>query len=346
MDYKAGVVLRDYIIRRILLGIIVLIGVTIVTFTIARVIPSEPAARWVGPKATVEQIERAREQLGLDKPLHIQYLRYMQDMVSGDWGVSIRTRQPVVRDIRNFLPASLELTITGMLIAIIIGIPLGVFSSVHKNKIPDHAVRFFSIASVSLPTFWLAMILQLIFFKELGILPLAGRVSMEVRWMMPFENITGFNSIDTLIAGNIPAFIDVSKHLILPAVTLASYPLGLITRMIRSSMLEVLGEEHIAVGRAYGLSDHLIIYRYALKNALSPTLIVVALSFSYSLAGTFLIEAIFSWPGLGYYAALSIITADYPAIMGVTILIAILYVVLNLIVDIVQAFIDPRIKIG
>jgi peptide/nickel transport system permease protein len=338
--------LRDYIIRRLLLGLVVLIGVTIVTFTIARVVPSEPAARWVGPRATVEQIERAREHLGLDKPLHVQYWRYMRDLVSGDWGVSIRTHQPVLRDIRSFLPASLELCIAGMFIAVIFGIPLGVFSSVHKNKILDHTVRVIAIASVSLPTFWLGMILQLIFFKELDIIPLSGRVSMDVRWMMPFENVTGFHLIDTLIAGNFPAFLDVSKHLVLPAVTLAAYPLGLITRMIRSSMLEVLGEEHIAVGRAYGLSERLIIYRYALKNALSPTLIVIALSFAYSLAGTFLIEAIFSWPGLGYYAALSIISVDYPAIMGVTILIAILYVVLNMIVDIVQAFIDPRIKIG
>jgi len=323
-----------------------LFGVTVITFTIARVVPSEPAARWVGPRATHEQIEMAREHLGLDQPLPVQYWRYMRDLVSGDWGVSIRTHQPVLRDIRAFLPASLELCVTGMLMAIILGIPLGVFSSVHKNTFFDHGVRVLAIAAVSLPTFWLGMILQLLFFKELGILPLSGRVSMDVRWMMPFESITGFNLIDTLIAGNFTAFVDVSRHLILPALTLAAYPLGLITRMIRSSMLEVLGEEHITVGKAYGLSRRLIIYRYALKNALSPTLVVIALSFAYSLAGTFLIEAIFSWPGLGYYAALSIISVDYPAIMGVTILIAALYVFLNMAVDIIQALIDPRIKLG
>ncbi len=338
--------MKDFIIRRFLLGLIVLLGVTVVTFTIARVVPSEPAARWVGPRATAEQIEQAREHLGLNRPLPVQYWTYMRGLVSGDWGVSIRTHQPVLRDIGSYLPASLELCIIGMLIAIVIGLPLGVLSSVHQNTIFDHAIRVVSIAAVSLPTFWLGMILQLIFFKELGLFPLSGRVSMEARWLMPFDSVTGFNLVDSLISGNFSAFADVARHLVLPAVTLAAYPIGLITRMIRSSMLEVLGEEHITVGYAYGLPQRLMVYRYALRNALAPTLTVIALSFAYSLAGTFLIEAIFSWPGLGYYAAQSIITVDYPAIMGVTILVAGLYVFLNILVDIAQAFLDPRIKMG
>lgn len=319
---------------------------TIVTFMIARVIPSDPAARWVGPRATAEQIERAREHLGLNNSLPVQYWRYMSDLLKGDWGMSIRTHQPVLKDLKVFLPPSLELCVTGMLLAVLIGLPLGVLSSVHKDTWLDHASRTLAIAAVSLPTFWLAMILQLVFFKELGLFPLAGRISNEIRWVAPFPTVTGSNLLDSLISGNLVAFTDAVRHMVLPAVTLAAYPLGLITRMIRSSMLEVLGEDYITVGKAYGLPERTLVYRYALKNALGPTITVVALSFAYSLAGTFLIEAVFSWPGLGYYAAQSIIAVDYPAIMGVTILIAVLYVALNIAVDIIQAVLDPRIKMG
>jgi len=337
---------RAFVVRRALLGLVVLLGVTIVTFMIARVIPSEPAARWVGPKATAEQIARARIELGLDRPLHVQYYRYMSDLLRGDWGMSIRTHQPVMEDIKAFLPASLELCVVGMAISLVIGIPLGVASAVRKDSWFDHANRTFAIAGVSMPTFWLGMILQLVFFKELGILPLGGRISSQMRWIAPFPRITGAYLLDTLLSANMVAFKDAFLHIILPALTLAAYPVGLVMRMTRSSMLEVMGEDYIRVAKAYGLPHSLVIYRYALKNAIGPTITVVALSFAYSLAGTFLIEAVFSWPGLGYYAALSVITVDYPAIMGVTILIAAFYVILNTLVDIVHAVLDPRIKIG
>ncbi len=336
--------MRAYVLRRVLLGLLVLLGLTVVTFFIARVVPSDPAARWVGPRATVEQIARARVQLGLDKPIYVQYLRYMADVFRGDWGVSIVTHQPVLRDIATYLPASLELTLAGMLVAILAGIPLGVVSAVHKDRLGDHLSRTFSTGAVSLPTFWVAMVLQLVFFGCLHLLPLGGQLDLAVKLGHPVTRITGMYTIDSLLTGNWVVFWDAVLHLILPALTLATYPLGLITRMTRSSMLEALNEDYIRVARAYGLPERRIVYVYALKNAIGPTVTVIALTFAYSLAGTFLIEAVFNWPGLGHYAADAVLAADYPAIMGVTIVVAFFYVMLNLAVDILHAALDPRVK--
>ncbi len=336
--------MRTYLIRRLLLGVLVFLGLTLVTFFIARVVPSDPAARWVGPRATVEQIARARAKLGLDKPIHVQYGRYMADLVQGDWGTSIVTHQPVLRDIKTYLPASLELTISGMILAVIVGIPLGVISAAHKDRAVDHLSRAFSIGAVSLPTFWVAMVLQLVFFGYLRLLPVGGELDLAIKLAYPVHQITGSYLVDSLITGNWVVFANALLHLILPAVTLAAYPLGLITRMTRSSMLEVLNEDYIRVARAYGMTERRITYLYALKNAIGPTVTVIALTVAYSLAGTFLIEAVFNWPGLGHYAADAVLAADYPAIMGVTILVAIFYVALNLAVDVVQAILDPRIK--
>lgn len=336
--------MRAYIMRRVLLGLVVILGLTVVTFFIARVVPSDPAARWVGPRATVEQIARARVQLGLDKPLYVQYFRYMTDVFRGDWGTSIVTHQPVLRDIATYLPASIELTVFGMLLAIIVGIPLGVLSAVHKDRAIDHLSRTFSIGAVSLPTFWVAIVFQLVFFGYLHLLPLSGQLDMTVKLGYPVAHITGMYLLDSLLTGNWVVFFDALSHLVLPAVTLATYPVGLITRMTRSSMLEVLNEDYIRVARAYGLSERRIIYSYALKNAIGPTITVIALTFAYSLAGTFLIEAVFNWPGLGHYAADAVLAADYPAIMGVTVIVAFFYVIVNLVVDIVHAVLDPRIK--
>jgi len=335
---------RAFIVRRLLLGLVVVLGLTVVTFFIARVVPSDPAARWVGPRATVEQIERARVKLGLDKPIYIQYLRYMGDLLRGDWGVSIVTHQPVLRDIATYLPASLELTFYGMLLAIIVGIPLGVLSAVHKDRAVDHLSRAFSIGAVSLPTFWVAMVFQLVFFGYLHILPLGGQLDMAVKLAYSIPRVTGMYTVDALLAGNWTVFLNALEHLVLPAVTLATYPVGLITRMLRSSMLEVSNEDYIRVARAYGLPEGRVIYVYALKNAIGPTITVIALTFAYSLAGTFLIEAVYNWPGLGHYAADAVLAADYPAIMGVTIVVAFFYVLLNLLVDIIHAVLDPRIK--
>jgi len=339
----SGLKMRHYIARRLLLSLLVLFGVSVITFTIARVVPANPAAMWVGAHPTAEQIARAREELGLDKPLYIQYIRYLEGLVRGDLGVSIRTHDRVIEDIRAFLPASLELILVGMAISLVVGVPLGVFSAMRKDMFADHFSRVSSIAGVSLFTPWLGMMAQLVFFRWLGVLPVGDRIDTVISLTHPVIKVTGFYLIDSLLSGNWVAFQNVLSHIILPALTLAAYPIGLVTRMTRSTMVDILEEDYIRTARAYGLHERTIAYKYALKNAIGPTITVLALSFAYSLVETFLIETVFNWPGLGRYAALSIISLDYPAIMGVTIIVALVYVLLNLVVDLIQAYLDPRI---
>jgi len=333
----------SYVARRLLLGVLVLFGVITITFFLVRVVPSDPAASWVGPRATAQQIEEARKELGLDKPLYVQYWRYISGLVEGDWGYSIRTKQPVIEDLKAYIPATLELVLLSMVLALIFGIPLGVIAAVKQNGWPDHFCRLFSVASVSLPTFWLGMTLQLLFFRTLRILPIGGRISEMGRMMYPVQKVTGLMLLDSLITGNTLAFFDAARHIVLPCVTLAAYPIGLVARMTRSSLLEVVNEDYIRAARAYGLPERTVVLSYALKNALGPTITVLALSAGYSLVNTFLIEAIFNWPGLGSYASLAVVTSDYTAVMGVTIFTACSYVLLNLLADLLLA-IDPRVR--
>ncbi len=337
--------LRYYVLRRLLLSVLVLLGVCVITFVIARVVPANPAAMWVGTHPTAEQIARARKELGLDQPLHIQFFIYMSKLLNGDLGVSIRTHDKVLNDIASFLPASLELIGTGMLIALMVGIPLGVMSAVKKDSIIDHFSRLFSIGGVSFFVPWLGMMGQLVISKWLGLLPIGDRIDMSVSVFHPIQTMTRFYLIDSLITGNFVAFQSVACHMILPALVMAAYPIGLVTRMTRSSMADILEEDYIRTARAYGLREITIAYRYALKNAIGPTITVLALSFAYSLVETFLIETVFNWPGLGRYAALSITSLDYPAIMGIAMVVAVVYVALNLFVDLVQAYLDPRIRL-
>ncbi|MCL6450708.1 MAG: ABC transporter permease [Acetobacteraceae bacterium] len=338
--------MQRFITRRLALTLLVLWGTATIAFVLARVVPSDPAARWVGPRATLEQVEQARKELGLDQPLYVQYYRYMRGLLRGDWGVSIRTHQPVIQDMLGHLPASLELVLASMILALLVGIPLGVASAIKKDRAVDHLGRVLSIGAVSLPPFWLAMILQLVFFKWLGLLPLGRRLETAVRLAHPLREITGLYSLDALVTGNWPVLWDSLLHLALPAVTLASYTIGVVTRMTRSSLLEVLNEDYIRAARSYGLPERVVVLRYALKNAIAPTVTVLALCLAYSLVGTFVIEAVFAWPGLGYYMAQSVIAVDYTAIIGCTVLVAAAYALLNLGVDIVHALLDPRISLG
>ncbi len=338
------VALRSYILKRLLLGILVLFGVITITFVITRIIPSDPAAKWAGPRATPEQIEAARIELGLDEPLYVQYGKYIHDLVKGDFGHSLRSRQPVSAELKAHIPATIELVLLSTVIAILLGIPLGIYSAKRKDQWLDHFSRFFSIGAVSLPTFWVALFLQMIFYNILGILPLGGRVSTEVALLYTLPNITGMLIFDSLITGNFVVFWDALLHIILPCITIALYPIGLVARMTRSALLEILNEEYITAARSYGLSERIVLWIYALKNSLGPTATVVTLSIGYTLVNTFLVESIFSWPGIGRYIADSVVSLDYPAIMGVTIFSACSYVLLNLIADIIIAL-DPRIRI-
>jgi peptide/nickel transport system permease protein len=335
----------DYIIRRLAMAVLVLISVSVITFFVARVIPSDPAAAWVGAHPTPEQIAQARELLGLDRPLYEQYLRYMSDLLRGDLGTSVRTHQSVTTDLRTFLPATLELVLAAMLIAVVVGLPLGVLSGAKKGSLLDHSTRLVSVAGVSMPTFWLGLIFQLIFFSWLGVLPLGGRTSTEIALFHPIEQITGFHLIDAAITGNWTAFKDAWLHLVLPAVTLATFAIGLTIRMTRSTMIEVLSEKFILAARIAGIPEHKVLFVLTLKNAIVPTIMLLGLTFVYSLTGAIPVEVIFSWPGLGTYVTDAVLSLDFPVIVSVTLVVTVFYVFVNLLLDLAQAMIDPRVSL-
>jgi peptide/nickel transport system permease protein len=336
----------EYLGRRLALAVLVLVSVSVITFLISRVVPSNPAALWVGPHPTKEQIAAARIKLGLDRPLYAQYFMYMGDLLRGDLGVSVRSHQPIIKDLGTYLPATLELVLVGMIMALIIGIPLGVLSGAKKNSLLDHASRLVAVAGVSVPTFWMGLLLQLFFFGKLGILPIGGRVDYTVALYDPIQHITGFHLLDSLLTGNFTALRDVLVHLILPAFTLGTFAIGLTIRMTRSTMIEVLEEGYITAARAAGIPERTILFRLALKNAIVPTLTVLGLSFVYSLTGAILVEVIFAWPGLGNYVTRAILSLDFPVIMAVTLVVTIFYVFINLFLDVIQTFLDPRVTLG
>lgn len=333
-----------YIIRRLLTGLVVILGVVTLTFLVTRILPSDPASKWVGPRATAEQLTAARKELGLDKPLAEQYVLYLKGLVAGDLGKSLRTHQPVMSELRAFIPPTLELVLLAFVLAMFIGIPLGIYSAKYKDLPLDHVSRLFSIGVVSLPTFWIALFFQFVFYNKLEWLPLGGELSMELAIFSDPPRITGMLLLDCLIAGDQELFLDAAKHVVLPCVTVALFPIGLVARMTRSALLEVLGEDYITAARSYGIGESRVLWSYALKNTLGPTAIVLTLSLGYTLVNTFLVEAIYSWPGLGSYVATAVTVLDYPAIIGVTLFSAVCYVVLNLAADLIIAL-DPRVRL-
>ena len=334
----------SFITRRLLLGILTIFGVILITFILVRVVPSDPAAQWVGGRATPQQVAVAREELGLDKPIYVQFEHYIKDLLKGNLGYSLMTHQPVVEELKKRFPATLELVFISCIIALIIGLPLGIISAKDKNSRIDHFSRFFSIGAISIPTFWLALVFQLIFFMILGLLPSGGQLSMKIKLFQDVPHITGFIFLDCLITGNFVILKDFLKHLILPAICVGSYTIGLVARMTRSALLEILSEDYIKAAHSYGLPERLILYSYALKNSLGPTITAVTLAMGYALMNTFLVESVFSWPGIGKYTADAVVCLDYPVIMGVTILAACAYILLNLIADIIISL-DPRVKL-
>ncbi len=334
----------QYIVKRIFSSILVLLGVITITFFIARVLPSSPEVRWAGQRATEEQLEAARIELGLDKSLPEQYVIYLRDLLRGNLGRSLNNHQPVTSELRRYVPATLELVLLAFALAVVIGIPLGIYSAKKKDRLLDHFSRFFSIGAVSLPTFWVALFLQLIFYKGLNLLPIGGRLSVEATIFETVPQVTGMLLTDCLITGKFGLFLDALRHIILPCITVSLYPIGLVSRMTRSALLEILGEDYMTAGHSYGLSDTRMLWKYALKNSLGTTATDVALSMGYTLTNTFLVEAIFSWPGIGSYISSAVTTLDYPAIIGVTLFGAVCYIILNLLADIIIAS-DPRVRL-
>lgn len=335
----------EYLVRRLALAIVVLVGVSIVTFVVARLVPSDPAILWVGPRAKPEQVEAARVKLGLDRPLYEQYLRYLGDVVRGDFGISVNTHRPIIDDLKVHLPATLELVFFGMIITVAVGIPLGVLSGARKDSWLDHFSRVFAVMCVSTPVFWLALILQLIFFRYLDLLPLGARISREIALFNPIDQITGFYLVDSALTGNWEAFRDALVHIVLPAITISAYGIGLSIRMTRASMIEVLEEKYIMAAWAAGLSRRTVYFRLALKNAIVPTLMVLGLSFVYQVSGAMLVEIMFLWPGLGSYLLTAVLNIDFPVVVSVAMVVTVFYVFTNLGLDLLQAMIDPRVTL-
>jgi peptide/nickel transport system permease protein len=333
----------NFLLRRLVGVFIVLIGVSVITFTISHLIPADPAAAALGDRARDDQIQAFRSEYGLDKPVVEQYLVYVRSLLQGDLGKSIRTRRPVSQDLQQFFPATLELAMVALLISILIGIPSGIISAHYRNRLPDHGVRVMSMIGGSLPIFWLGLLLIGLFYDRLGWLPAGGRIG---QFISPPQNITGLFTVDSLLTGNMEAFQSSLRHLILPALTLGYFSTALISRMMRSSMLEVLNQDYVRTARAKGLSEVLVVMRHAFRNALIPTVTIIGLTFGSLLAGAVLTETIFSWPGLGRYATSAAIGLDFPAVMGVTLLAAVIYLIANFVVDLGYAWLDPRIGHG
>lgn len=326
--------------RRILLIVPLILGITLMTFTVSHLIPGDPARLAAGLHASPEAVENLRQKLGLDKPLHIQFLIYLRGLMSGDLGTSIMTRRPVLEDILLRWPGTIELTTMAMIIILALGIPLGVFSATNKDKPLDHASRIFSLLGVSMPSFWLALIMQLIFCKYLGVLPLGYRIDSGVA----LSRITGLNILDSILTLNLPALASSLWHIILPALVLGFQGLATIQRILRSNMLDSLTQDYVKMAKAKGLPKDKVIYKHVLRNSLIPAVTVAGLMYGGMLGGTFIIESIFSWQGMGRYGARAIMNLDFPAIMGVTIIYTLIFALANLVVDIIYAYLDPRIR--
>lgn len=335
-----------YLLRRLVLALFVMLGALTVTFAISHVIPGDPARLYLGARASDEAIAAVRADLGLDDPLPVQFVRFVSNAVQGEFGYSYRTKRPIVEDLAERLPATMELVVLATFLAIAVGVPAGVLAAARFATGFDRVMRVVSILGVSMPAFWLALLLQLLFFLWLDLLPLGGRLSQTTSFLHPVTTLTGFHLVDAALTGNWVAWRDALAHAILPVVVLATFPVSLALRMTRASMLDVLAETHIAAARAAGLHEREILFRLALKNAIVPTLTVLGLVFAFSITGAVLIESIFKWPGLGSYMLDAILNDDIPVLFAVTLVVTVIYIVVNLLVDLLQAVLDPRIRLG
>ena len=329
------------IVRRLFFLVFVLFGLSLITFGLSHIVPGAPARLMAGPRASKSAVAKIREKYGLDDPVPVQYVNYVQGIFRGDLGTSFTTRRPVLDDLKRYLPATIELGLVAFTLSTLIGIPLGVLSSVKRDKLPDHVARFISISGLALPVFWLAIMAQFIFFGKLGWLPDGARIPIGTD---PPPNMTGLYTIDSLLAGDWGLFKLSLTHLILPATVLAYGSLAVITRMVRGGMLEVLNQDYIRTARAKGITPNGVIYGHALKNAMLPTVTSLGLQIGLLLSGAFLVEIVFSWPGIGRYAVEAIQRLDYNATMATTLIIALIFVLMNLVVDILYLFLDPRIS--
>ena len=333
----------QYILRRLALSVPLIFGVTLIAFIISHAVPADPITANLGQKAMSdpEIVAAFRAEWGLDKPITEQYLIYLKNLLRGDLGRSIKSRRAVVEDLRAYLPATIELATTAILFGATIGLILGLASALMRNSWIDHVARIISLLGVSLPVFWLALLALYIFYAELGWAAGPGRLDAG---MAAPPHVTGLFTVDAILAGQWDVFRNAVSHLILPALVLGSYTTGLITRVTRSALLEVLGEDYIRTARSKGLRPHRVISRHAFRNAMIPVITVIGFSFGNLLAGTVLTESIFAWPGIGQYAYRASTSLDFPAIMGVSMVIAIIFIFTNLVVDVLYFILDPRLR--
>ena len=337
--------LQAYVARRIILLVPLIVGITLLTFGVSHFVPSDPLAANLGDRALAnpEIVAAYTRKWGLDQPLPVQYLRYLTGLAHGDFGESLSSRRPVSEDLRQYLPATLELATTAMSVSVFVGIPLGIFAAVNRGRLADQAIRLGTLLGASVPVFWMALLALLLFYARLGWAPAPGRLDARLD---PPPTVTGMYTLDAFLAGEWGVMRNAVWHLALPALTLAAFQLAYIVRVTRSSMVEALGQDYVRTARAKGLSEWLVTARHAARNAMIPTVIYLGLGFGGLLAGTVITETIFSWPGLGRYAFHATKTLDFPAIMSVTTTIAVIYVTVNLVVDVLQVVIDPRVRVG
>jgi dipeptide transport system permease protein len=331
------------VLKRLMMAVPSLIGVVIVTFLLTRALPGDPAAYFAGPAATTEAIQQIRVKLGLDKPLYIQFVRYVEDLAHGDLGNSLTTGQPVGQEIKTRLPASAELTLLGLIVSVLIAVPLGILAATRPNSLIDHTCRVIATAGVSLPVFFTGLILIYVFYYHLGWAPPPlGRLDI---FYSPPPHVTGFYLIDSLIAGDGEVFVAALKQLILPALTLAIFSLAPIARMTRASMLAVLSSDFVRTARASGLAPFTVVITYAFRNAMLPVITTLGMVFSFLLGANVLVEKVFAWPGIGSFAVEALIASDFAPLQGFVLTMAVMYVALNLLIDILYGVIDPRMRV-
>jgi peptide/nickel transport system permease protein len=330
----------QYAIKRFLTIVPVLIGVSLIVFSFTHLIPGDPAVAMLGERATPQRVAEVRAQLGLDQPLYTQYFIYVGKILHGDLGTSILRGDPVLRDLVRRFPATVELATSAILIAILVGVPMGIISAVWRNSFFDGFSRLVALAGVSMPIFWLGLMLAWCFGVVLGWLPTGFRLGTDVSLV----TVTHFNILDSLLAGNWSALVSSLRHLILPAIALSTIPMAVIARMTRASLLEVLSQDYIRTAESKGVPQRAVILRHAMRNAVLPVMTVTGLQVGRLLAGAILTETIFSWPGIGLWIYESIQARDYPIVQGATLFIATIFVMVNLLTDVLYASVDPRIK--
>lgn len=343
LGWRARHPLASYLAVRAAVSVLLLLGVTLVTFVLSALVPSDPAAAALGERAAGDPAAVAafNAKYGFDKPLPVQYGLYLQRLAHFDLGTSPQTHNPVADDLAQAFPATAELALAALLVSVVLGVLLGLYAAVRQRSFVDQVIRVGSLIGLSTPTFWLALVVYYVFFYKLGWAPGSGRLDNT---LTPPPQVTGFMTIDSLLAGDLVAFQDACAHLVLPGIVLTLYTLGLLTRFARTSVLEVLSQDYVTAARAKGLTSRTVTFRYILRAALLPILTVVGLTFGSLLSGAVLTETVFAWNGLGQYAFKAATTLDLPAIMGVGLVVGITYVLINLVVDMLYGVIDPRVR--